>query len=156
MQLERSIEVLSKNGVWPRDRQLVCWCGGHRPPGGHRSDIRNQSLPPLVVPVPPGCDGHEAARWWAESDGYLCRNISSFSWPASVHFKSLARHTSPLSPRPARRPHTSPRNMWRHFLHLCYCSPLPNWWKEIGNWTQGELKTGCFVWSKNLQRKVCF
>lgn len=135
MQLERSIEVLSKNQEWPRDRQLVCWCGHHRPPGGHRFDIRNQSLRPLVVPVPPGCDGHEAARWWAESDGYLCRNISPFSWLASVHFKSLTRHTSPLSPRPARRSRTSQTNMWRHFFHLCCCSQLQNCWTVTKYWT---------------------
>lgn len=58
-------------------------------------------------PGPPWCHGHEAARWWAESDGYLYRNIS-FSPPASVHIKSLAHHTSILSPWPNRTSlHTS-------------------------------------------------
>jgi len=70
--------------------------------GGHRFNIRNQSLPSVVVLVPPWCHVHEAARWWAESDGYLYRNIS-FSRPASVHIKSLAHNTSLLSPRPSSK-----------------------------------------------------
>lgn len=72
-----------------------------------------QALPqhkePIVssgfCPGPPWCHGHEAARWWAESDGYLYRNIS-FSPPASVHIKSLAHHTSIPCPWPSP---TSPR-----------------------------------------------
>lgn len=63
-------------------------------------NIRNQSPPSLFVPVSPWCHCHEAARWWAESDGYLYRNIS-FPPPASVHIKSLARHISLLSPWPS-------------------------------------------------------
>lgn len=62
-------------------------------------------------PGPPWCHGHEAEKWWAESDGYLYRNIS-FSPPASVHIKHLAHRTSIPSPWPIHLQ----THMWRHFL----------------------------------------
>lgn len=74
---------------------------------------------------PPWCHGHEAARWWAESDGYLYRNIS-FSPPASVHIKSLAHHTSIASPWPSpTSPHTSKPTCGGTFLLRVppHCSP---------------------------------
>ena len=77
-------------------------------------------------PGPPWCHGHEAVRWWAESDGYLYRNIS-FSPPASVHIKCLAHHTSIPFPGPSpTSPHTSrPASRGAFFFHiLLHCPPL--------------------------------
>lgn len=94
-------------------------------PGRRCLHIRNQSCA-LLCPVPSWCHGHEAVRRWAESDGYLYRNIS-FSPPASVHIKSLAHHTSLLS-----RSRLSPASphIWRHFLATvlqCCCALQIQW-----------------------------
>lgn len=74
-----------------------------------------------LCPGPPWCHGHEAARWWAESDGYLYRNISS-SPPASVHIKSLAHHTSILSPwpSPAHGRHTCGGTFFLHVRRIIH------------------------------------
>lgn len=58
-------------------------------------------VPSGFRPAPPWCHGHEAARWWAESDGYLYRNIS---FPRQPPFTLKASHVVHQYRAPGRSP----------------------------------------------------